>query len=253
MQTAPLRASGLLSQPVCVQGCVLYVCCICILCMFYTCCVCYMYDVCMYVNACCVLYAMQVVHVACVVCIMFVCGYVLFMYVVHLDVFYESMSCMRCMCGRCVDVLCGCGYAVCVCCLYPDQVGTQAVWRDIWTIHYSPLTLPPRPLVLGQDNVLKTSFLSAAIMLMKALQREDGTQNYKFTQISELISCLLVSDPRALPSRCSQGPRGARRFHRHAGSFSALPVRPPEGAQLPGHPLPAEDHIGHHGTEVTPP
>ncbi|XP_070487287.1 maestro heat-like repeat family member 5 isoform X5 [Equus przewalskii] len=41
------------------------------------------------------------------------------------------------------------------------------------------------------DNVLKTSFLSAAIMLMKALQREDGTQNYKFTQISELISCLL--------------------------------------------------------------
>lgn len=166
---------------------------------------------------------------------------------------HVCVACVDVVCMCCVDVDVLCCVCVCMCCLYPDQVGTQAVWRDIWTIHYSPLTLPPWPLVLGQDNVLKTSFLSAAIMLMKALQREDGTQNYKFTQISELISCLLVSDPRALPSRCSQGPRGARRFHRHAGSFSALPVRPPEGAQLPGHPLPAEDHIGHRGTEVTPP
>ncbi|KAF5919499.1 hypothetical protein HPG69_011514 [Diceros bicornis minor] len=41
------------------------------------------------------------------------------------------------------------------------------------------------------DNILKTSFLSAAIMLMKALQRENGAQSYKFTQISELIQCLL--------------------------------------------------------------
>ena len=31
---------------------------------------------------------------------------------------------------------------------------------------------------------------------------------------------------------------------------SCPPVHPGEGAQLPGQPLPAEDHIGHHGAEV---
>ncbi|XP_047584229.1 maestro heat-like repeat family member 5 isoform X5 [Lutra lutra] len=41
------------------------------------------------------------------------------------------------------------------------------------------------------DNILKTSFLSAAIMLTKALRQEDGTQSYKFTQIPDLIQCLL--------------------------------------------------------------
>ncbi|XP_044934137.1 maestro heat-like repeat family member 5 isoform X1 [Mustela putorius furo] len=41
------------------------------------------------------------------------------------------------------------------------------------------------------DNILKTSFLLAAIMLTKALRQEDGTQSYKFTQIPDLIQCLL--------------------------------------------------------------
>uniref|UniRef100_A0A8C9ACY4 Maestro heat-like repeat family member 5 n=1 Tax=Prolemur simus TaxID=1328070 RepID=A0A8C9ACY4_PROSS len=43
----------------------------------------------------------------------------------------------------------------------------------------------------GQDNVLKMSFLSSAIMLTKALGREHSAQSYKFTQIPELIQCLL--------------------------------------------------------------
>uniref|UniRef100_A0A8C7B8Q2 Maestro heat-like repeat family member 5 n=1 Tax=Neovison vison TaxID=452646 RepID=A0A8C7B8Q2_NEOVI len=41
------------------------------------------------------------------------------------------------------------------------------------------------------DNILKTSFLLAATMLTKALRQEDGTQSYKFTQIPDLIQCLL--------------------------------------------------------------
>ena len=123
------------------------------------------------------------------------------------------------------------------------------------------LTVPACPSVQGQDSALKTSFLSAATMLTNALQWEKDAQSYKFTQIPELIHCLLVSDPRARPSppsRClrdSQGTRSLRgwaRPHPYAASHSACPVHPSEGAQLPGHPLPAEDHTGHHGAQVTP-
>ncbi|XP_077927780.1 maestro heat-like repeat family member 5 [Halichoerus grypus] len=41
------------------------------------------------------------------------------------------------------------------------------------------------------DNILKSSFLSAVIMLMKALKQENSTRSYKFSQIPELIQCLL--------------------------------------------------------------
>ncbi|XP_034868167.1 maestro heat-like repeat family member 5 [Mirounga leonina] len=41
------------------------------------------------------------------------------------------------------------------------------------------------------DNILKTSFLSATIILMKALKQENSTRSYKFSQIPELIQCLL--------------------------------------------------------------
>ncbi|XP_034524422.1 maestro heat-like repeat family member 5 [Ailuropoda melanoleuca] len=41
------------------------------------------------------------------------------------------------------------------------------------------------------DNILKTSFLSAAVMLTKALKQGNRSQSYKFTQIPELIRCLL--------------------------------------------------------------
>ncbi|XP_045309425.1 maestro heat-like repeat family member 5 isoform X5 [Leopardus geoffroyi] len=40
------------------------------------------------------------------------------------------------------------------------------------------------------DKILKTSFLSATIMLLKAL-RQNSTPSYKFSQIPELIQCLL--------------------------------------------------------------
>ncbi|XP_040350511.1 maestro heat-like repeat family member 5 isoform X2 [Herpailurus yagouaroundi] len=40
------------------------------------------------------------------------------------------------------------------------------------------------------DNILKTSFLSATIRLLKAL-RQNSTPSYKFSQIPELIQCLL--------------------------------------------------------------
>ncbi|XP_048215185.1 maestro heat-like repeat family member 5 [Perognathus longimembris pacificus] len=43
----------------------------------------------------------------------------------------------------------------------------------------------------SQDDVLTSSFLTAAILLTRALKREYGVQNYKFTQMPELIHCLL--------------------------------------------------------------
>uniref|UniRef100_A0A8C0L1Q4 Maestro heat-like repeat family member 5 n=1 Tax=Canis lupus dingo TaxID=286419 RepID=A0A8C0L1Q4_CANLU len=43
-----------------------------------------------------------------------------------------------------------------------------------------------------QDNILETSFLSAAVMLVKALKQEHSTRRYRFTQIPELIQCLLA-------------------------------------------------------------
>ncbi|XP_022282520.1 maestro heat-like repeat family member 5 isoform X17 [Canis lupus familiaris] len=42
------------------------------------------------------------------------------------------------------------------------------------------------------DNILETSFLSAAVMLVKALKQEHSTRRYRFTQIPELIQCLLA-------------------------------------------------------------
>ncbi|KAM4865422.1 maestro heat-like repeat family member 5 [Thomomys bottae] len=41
------------------------------------------------------------------------------------------------------------------------------------------------------DDVLNSSFLTATILLTRALRREYGAQNYKFTQMPELIHCLL--------------------------------------------------------------
>ncbi|XP_037364257.1 proline-rich protein 36-like [Talpa occidentalis] len=41
------------------------------------------------------------------------------------------------------------------------------------------------------DHILKMSFLCAAIMLTKALKREGEAESFKFTQIPELIQCLL--------------------------------------------------------------
>ncbi|XP_021039721.1 maestro heat-like repeat family member 5 isoform X3 [Mus caroli] len=43
----------------------------------------------------------------------------------------------------------------------------------------------------SQDEILKSSFLSATILLTRSLQAEYSSQRYKFTQIPELIQCLL--------------------------------------------------------------
>uniref|UniRef100_A0A8C3WJ20 Maestro heat-like repeat family member 5 n=1 Tax=Catagonus wagneri TaxID=51154 RepID=A0A8C3WJ20_9CETA len=56
----------------------------------------------------------------------------------------------------------------------------------------------------SQDEILKTSFLSASTMLAKALSREGRTQSYKFAQIPELIQCLLVSGSRGRKAELSR-------------------------------------------------
>ncbi|XP_021515354.1 maestro heat-like repeat family member 5 [Meriones unguiculatus] len=43
----------------------------------------------------------------------------------------------------------------------------------------------------SQDEVLKSSFLSATILLMRSLQEAYCTESYRFTQIPELTHCLL--------------------------------------------------------------
>ncbi|XP_010637571.1 maestro heat-like repeat family member 5 [Fukomys damarensis] len=43
----------------------------------------------------------------------------------------------------------------------------------------------------GQDDVLKASFLSAAVLLTRVLRYDYGVQKYKYTQIPEFIQCLL--------------------------------------------------------------
>lgn len=57
-------------------------------------------------------------------------------------------------------------------------------------------------------------------MLMKALRWKDGARRYKFTQIPELIHCLLVS---GLPARRPQGPPGPGALS--AGRGQAPPPR----------------------------
>lgn len=144
-------------------------------------------------------------------------------------------------CVSCVWVVCYCVLSVRS--LYPDQVGPRLGESSLWT----PLPWARCPPVPGQDNALKASFLSASVMLAKALGQESSTQSYKFTQIPELIQCLLVSGPRG---------RKAQRRPRRPPLTPTLallcrPVHPAEGAQLPGHPLPAEGHPCHRETEVT--
>ncbi|VTJ63994.1 Hypothetical predicted protein [Marmota monax] len=43
-----------------------------------------------------------------------------------------------------------------------------------------------------QDETLKQSFLTANLMLMGAISRNEGAHSYEFSQISELLECLMV-------------------------------------------------------------
>lgn len=79
----------------------------------------------------------------------------------------------------------------------------------------------------GQDSTLKASFLSASIMLVKALSWESSTRSYKFTQTPELIQCLLVSDPGGL---CRGGRPGRQVGTSPMLALAHPPVHPGEGA-----------------------
>ncbi|XP_013375541.1 PREDICTED: maestro heat-like repeat family member 5 isoform X2 [Chinchilla lanigera] len=52
-----------------------------------------------------------------------------------------------------------------------------------WMVHYFSCS--------RSDTVLKVSFLSAAVLLTKVLRQDYGAQRYRFTQIPEIIQCLL--------------------------------------------------------------
>ncbi|XP_047582502.1 maestro heat-like repeat family member 5 isoform X2 [Lutra lutra] len=53
--------------------------------------------------------------------------------------------------------------------------------RMIFYFHYS-----------SWDETLKQSFLTAVLMLVGAISRNEGAHSYKFSQISELLECLMV-------------------------------------------------------------
>nr|CAI9692661.1 unnamed protein product [Rangifer tarandus platyrhynchus] len=67
--------------------------------------------------------------------------------------------------------------------------------RMVYYFSCSSLVSPTGPRAAGwgavRDSTLKASFLSASIMLVKALSQESSARSYKFTQTLELIQCLL--------------------------------------------------------------
>lgn len=73
----------------------------------------------------------------------------------------------------------------------------------------------PRPC---QDETLKQSFLAAILMLVGAISRNEGAHSYEFSQLPELLECLMVragpgaeaeagSAPRPGPAASTRGPR----------------------------------------------
>lgn len=44
-----------------------------------------------------------------------------------------------------------------------------------------------------QDETLKQSFLTAVLMLARAISRNEGAHSYEFSQTSELLESLMVS------------------------------------------------------------
>ncbi|XP_037658554.1 maestro heat-like repeat family member 5 [Choloepus didactylus] len=67
----------------------------------------------------------------------------------------------------------------------------EEVWAVLEHLGRTRFLRSPTAGADDQDNILKMSFLSAAVMLVAAIKREPGTQSYKFTQIPDLIQCLL--------------------------------------------------------------
>lgn len=73
-----------------------------------------------------------------------------------------------------------------------------------------------------QDETLKQSFLTAVLMLVGAISRNEGAHSYEFSQISELLDCLMVSQgPRAEEgvSRDQQHPQEAGVVKGWGGGF----------------------------------
>lgn len=59
------------------------------------------------------------------------------------------------------------------------------------------LPSPPGPSPLGltswQDDTLKQSFLTAILMLVGAVSRNEGAHSYEFSQLPQLLESLMVS------------------------------------------------------------
>ncbi|XP_008591362.1 PREDICTED: maestro heat-like repeat family member 5, partial [Galeopterus variegatus] len=86
-------------------------------------------------------------------------------------------------------------------------VHVEVVWTVLERLGHTRFLRLALPSPDNKDDILDTSFLSAAVMLTKAIGREDGAQNYKFTQIPELIGCLLCllqKEPNFLATLCRQ-------------------------------------------------
>ncbi|XP_069931992.1 maestro heat-like repeat family member 5 isoform X4 [Oryctolagus cuniculus] len=81
----------------------------------------------------------------------------------------------------------------------PALGGQHSLAHGVLLLQQQPRSARPPFLTLrllcsrprGQDETLKGSFLSAAMMLARSLRQEPGTQNYRFSQIPELVQCLL--------------------------------------------------------------
>lgn len=71
-----------------------------------------------------------------------------------------------------------------------------------------------------QDETLKQSFLAAILMLVGAISRNEGAHSYEFSQLPELLECLMVrAGPRAEAEASGAPPPRTHSVHE----------RPPQG------------------------
>lgn len=201
--------------------CCMYVMCMFVLCVSYVDVVCAMYVVCAhcvcYIVCCmCSVFVVCVVgmHVCSMLCVMSI--HVCSVYVIHVSSVYVLCVCECSVHAVCMFCVCGCAPCMlcCVClCVYYLHSGYMDVQFCCRILGNSLPT--PR---LGPDIHLRLAGPCSQNQLpfgghdaLRGSQPGRGAQGYKFTQIPELIQCLLGSVPGVLPSRGPHGHQGCGR------------------------------------------
>lgn len=106
------------------------------------------------------------------------------------------------------------------------------------------LPSPPGPSPLGltacQDETLKQSFLTAILMLVGAVSRNEGAHSYEFSQVPQLLECLMVSTGSGAQAGVGAPPLGPAALRRgpHWEGWAVGFLEPPRCSHLEAHPRP---------------